>query len=104
VQVGVAADAAARQAGRVLAQRARRRYRHRSVVHEGAGVNVRRSGVAAAWRATTVGLAAWFTARGYLAAFVAWPLLAPQAVVYALVAVDATSPQPRLVKINMEVD
>jgi hypothetical protein len=67
-------------------------------------VNARRSGVATAWRAATVGLAAWFTARGYLAAFVAWPLLAPQAVVYALVAVDATSPHPRLVKIHRKVD
>jgi hypothetical protein len=67
-------------------------------------VTPRRSGAATAWRATAIGLAAWYTARGYIAAFTAWPLLAPQAVVAALLAVDATSPRPRLVKINRKVD
>jgi hypothetical protein len=64
----------------------------------------RETGVQLAWRWTAAGLAAWFTARGYAAAFAAWPLLAPQAVVYAVVAVDATSPRPRLVKLYREVD
>lgn len=64
----------------------------------------RRSGVATAWRATAFGLGGWCVARGYTAAFLAWPALAPQAVVYALLAVDATSPHPRLVKIDRKVD
>lgn len=64
----------------------------------------RRSGVATAWRATAIGMSGWCVARGYTAAFLAWPLLAPQAVVYAVLAVDATSPHPRLVKLNGKVD
>lgn len=60
----------------------------------------RRSGVALAWRATTAGLGGWAVARGYVAAFTAWPLLVPESVVAALVAVDVTSPRPRLVRVN----
>lgn len=45
---------------------------------------------------------AWFAVGALLTAVVAAPALIPELVVAALVAVDVTSPRPRLVKINRE--
>lgn len=46
--------------------------------------------------------AGWFAFWGVVWAFVSWPLVAAEFVVFAALVWDATSPRPRLVRVNRE--
>jgi ABC-type transport system involved in cytochrome c biogenesis permease component len=60
----------------------------------------RETGVQLAWRWTAVALAVWCVVRGVLAAVLAWPGLLPLIVAAVVMAVGATSADPRWVAIR----